>query len=284
MLCAVSVEVWGFRALRRTIATSDNYFFQNVFGPIVLFTMKRLCFLCLMVWFVNDHPNKHILAMPCIVKQIVRLNIFMILQVINAKELGNGMTFVIVDLFSQSQRLILCFGTGRSIAPRLFKFMLVKQLDNVFTPFPKHAAAVGPQNAIQTNMVFQSSLETFSAGLIYSLSFLGIYVIHFLILQEEIPTGILRLRHTSGMIGGVATLLYSAFTFLIWPRASHSCGRLWIDTVDKSYIFLQFAYMEGQSYYIHKTFVNDMKDTMITSGGSFWNLSMLHAHNSALIT
>lgn len=128
-------------------------------APVGIFAWKRLKFVVMILISIDDSPVKMWCLFPTSYYSMLRLNAPVSQAMVGVRNAEEILTFVIVDTFQFLARNILLARWGMKTCPKLFTYVLQKQLQNVLAPMPKVREALGAKTAMRISQALMVLLE-----------------------------------------------------------------------------------------------------------------------------
>lgn len=127
--------------------------------PLLIFGWKRAKYVLSLVVCLEDNPYKHRAIFSMVLCCMMFMNHILMVSMIGADGWDTLFTFVIVDWFQFGMRISFLLRIGMSICPKLMIFLVKKQLENIASPLPQHAVAVGNKTAMRCMQAFMCLVE-----------------------------------------------------------------------------------------------------------------------------
>jgi len=159
------------------------------------------------VLFLDDNPWKHWAVLPGCYSGMLQMNSDVALAMVGSKGVDDMILFLAIDNFQFGMRFLLLSRMGFKNCPKLFSFLLEKQLSNICSPLPAQAAALGPKTAMR---IMQALMVIFEGETLTSnLLWIAVYFLQWgTILKHELAWFIVP-QKSYMMIG-----IFCAFDFI----------------------------------------------------------------------
>lgn len=138
-------------------------------APMGVFAWKRVKFIVMVLISIDDNPVKMWCYFPTSLYIMLRLNGPVAQAMVGVQNAEDIITYVVVDTLQFLGRNILLARWGMNTCPKLFTYILQKQLQNVVSPLPKVRDANGPKTAMRTSQALMVLLEgeTLTSNFLY---------------------------------------------------------------------------------------------------------------------
>jgi len=150
-----------------------------------IFAWKRVRYIQMLLVLLDDNPWKMWAMLPNSYTGLLWLNSAVAMAMTGAKDPIDMMSFLVIDNFQFGMRFVLIARLGFKHCPRLFSFVLSKQLQNICSPLPQHVNAFGHKTAMR---VMQAMMVIFEGETLTSnLLWIAVYFLHWgTILRHEL--------------------------------------------------------------------------------------------------
>jgi len=151
--------------------------------PLLIFGWKRFKYVTKLLLSTDDCPWKMWSLFPNTLYVMLQLNANVAQAMVGVQDISQMVFFIIVDALQFIARSVLLARTGMKQCPKLFSFVLEKQLQNVVVPLPKLAAASGDKTAMRIMQALMVLLE--GETLTSNLCFLALYFLNWGTLLQD---------------------------------------------------------------------------------------------------
>lgn len=151
--------------------------------PLMIFAWKRVRYMCLLLINLDDNPWKMWALFTNSLHVCLDLNAALSISMIGSASIDDVITYVACDTFQFGMRVGLLGRYGMKSCPKLFKFILLKQLSNIPCPLPKQAENLGHKTAMRIMQALMTVLE--GETLTVNLAYIALYALQWGVIMDS---------------------------------------------------------------------------------------------------
>lgn len=168
----------------RYLSNLNEGIMGSVVKPILLFAWKRIMYFGDISVCTHDSPFKGHCFVMMILSSMCFLNFSIALTAIGVVGYNEATTFIAVDWITFFLRVVVVGRLGMKQCPKLVTYLTVKQMENMPSPLPVQAEAVGAKTAMRCVQAFACLAEGESMTSMYMLMVFN-FVLRWAILRDN---------------------------------------------------------------------------------------------------